>query len=227
MAVRRTHTAATKVFVRSGPEAVVYDLSELDCVTITLPVASRWTSGPHWHESHTEYLQVLEGYAFVRLGLKAGVFGPDDGVIEVPKYTVHEWCRAREDGKQVRVREWTKPADGQKEIFFRSLNSFLTEAQPSAMYRLPAIVPRIIRNWLERWIIPLQLFCIFRACDNWPLFVGDDSGLVSWVFTHILLAAASAVGAILGLKGTYEEYVSVDLRRRAARIDENDTKKSR
>ena len=68
MAISRRQTADVKVFKRSGPEAVVYDLSKTNCVTITLAIGSKWTSQPHWHETHTEFLQILQGRAFVRLG---------------------------------------------------------------------------------------------------------------------------------------------------------------
>jgi len=223
MAIARSHTSDVKIFKRSSPEAVVYDLSKAECVTITLPITSRWTSQPHWHENHTEFLQVLQGRAFVRLGYRAGVYGPEDGVIEVPKYTVHEWHRAggEEDLEDLIVRESTVPEDGQKEIFFRNLNSFLTEPQPSAMYQVPALVPRWVRYRIESWIIPLQLFCIFRTCDNWPLFVGDDSGLISWVVTHVVLEVCSAIGLVLGLRGTYSEYVGTELLARERAITED------
>jgi len=213
------------VFKRSGPEAVVYDLSQTKCVTITLPIGSKWTSQPHWHETHTEFLQILQGRAFVRLGNRAGVYGPGDGVVEVPKYTVHEWHRAApEDREELVVREWTAPEDGQKEAFFRNINSFLTESQPSRMFDAPALTPRSVRSWLENWIIPLQLFCIFRSWDNWPLLVGDDSGLVSWVVTHVVLGVCSIVGSVLGLRGTYADYINDELLARATRKAEDGQK---
>jgi hypothetical protein len=116
------------------------------------------------------------------------------------------------------------PEDGQKEVFFRNLNSFLTEPQPSSMYT-PAIVPKWSTRWLENWIIPLQLFCIFRSWDNWPVLIGDDSRLLSWTVTHLMLGVCSAVGYLLGLRGTYDEYVKKELLLRAT--GEKDGKKSR
>ncbi|KAJ9606020.1 hypothetical protein H2200_009869 [Cladophialophora chaetospira] len=226
MAISRTQTSEVKIFKRSGPEAVLYDLSQTSCVTITLPPGSRWTSQPHWHETHTEYLQILQGRAFVRLGNRTGMYEPGDGVVEVPKYTVHEWHRAAlDDQEELVVREWTVPEDGQKEAFFRNLNSFLTEPQPSGMFNTPAVIPRWVRSWLEKWIIPLQLFCIFRTWDNWPLFVGDDSGLFSWAITHVVLGVSSVFGFVLGLRGTYGEYVNEELLARTRGVE--NTKKTR
>jgi len=209
MATGRRTTIGLKIFDRPGPEAVTYDLSKGDCVTITVPVGSKWTSGPHWHETHTEFLQVLQGRAFIRLGLRAGVYGPEDGVIEVPKYTVHEWHRTegKHDQDFLVVREWTVPSDGQKEMFFRMLNSCLTEAHPQLKYTTPAMTPRWMWSWIESWIVPLQLFCIFRSRDNWPVFVGDDSGWYSWCITHSVLGSASAIGYVFGLQGEYKEYI--------------------
>ena len=224
MATPRRHTADITVFKRSGPEAVVYDLSKANCVTITLPIGSRWSSQLHWHEIHTEFLQIMQGRAFIRLGDRAGVFAPEDGVVEVPKFTVHEWHRAEDgNGEDLVVREWTVPEDGQKEMFFRNLNSFLTEPQPSSMFNTPAIIPAWVRGWVENWIIPLQLFCIFRAWDNWPLFVGDDSGMFSWTVTHMVLGVCSAIGYVLGLRGTYGDYVNEELTLRATRKDAKKT----
>ncbi|OCT49786.1 hypothetical protein CLCR_07594 [Cladophialophora carrionii] len=212
----RRQTVHLKIFERQGPEAVIYDLSDADCVTITLPAASRWTSQLHWHETHTEFLQVLQGRAFVRLGDRAGIHGPEDGVIEVPKYTVHEWHRAADgDRSDLIVREWTMPGDGQKEVFFRNLNSFLTEPQPSSLYDKPSVIPTWGARWLESWIIPLQLCCIFRSWDNWPVLIGDDSRLVIWPATHLVLGFCSSVGFVLGLRGTYDEYVDKALLLRA------------
>ncbi|KAK1216412.1 hypothetical protein PQX77_020965 [Marasmius sp. AFHP31] len=126
-------TAARKssIFTRPLPQAVTYDLSIPDQATITLPPQSTWTSGPHWHETHTEYLQVLSGHAEIRLGGKIlQSVGPDDGVITVPRYTIHEWKRSNFDGPEddLVMREWTDPKDGMKEVFFRSVNGLVLDA---------------------------------------------------------------------------------------------------
>jgi quercetin dioxygenase-like cupin family protein len=209
MNVRRRNTTDIQVFEREGHEAVTYDLSQSDCVTITVPLTSQWTSGPHWHEKHTEYLHILQGRALVRLANATKEYEAGDDIIEVPKYTVHEWQRVPgdNDGQPLVVREWTDPADGQKEIFFRMLNSFLTEANPSSLFTLPFSVPGLLSKWIESWVVMLQLHIIFQSCDNWPVLVGDDSGWRSWTATHLVLTTSSWMGACLGLKGIYIDYV--------------------
>ncbi|KAI1610085.1 hypothetical protein EDD36DRAFT_445475 [Exophiala viscosa] len=233
MAIKRTTTTRIQLFERTGPEAVIYDLSSPGCVTITIPPKSQWTSEAHWHETHTEYLQILHGRAVVRLGQTTGEFGPGDGVIEVPRLTVHEWHRVREGDNQedLVVREWTVPEDGQKEVFFRMLNSFLTEERPASLYTAPRMTPRWVTGWIEPWVVMMQLFAIFRACDNWPVFVGGDTntsggspGLFSWYVTHLVLSVNSWVGYVFGLRGRYREYVAdglLDGRRQPNNRDES------
>lgn len=217
MAIKRTKTSERRGFNRSGPTAVSYDLSRPDSVTISIPPGSLWTSEPHWHETHTEYLEILQGRAYVRLGDGAREYGSQDGVVEVPRFTVHEWHRVAGDASQqdLVVREWTAPADGQKEVFFRALNSFLTEPRPASLFEAPRFLPAWVTGWMENWIVMLQLFVIFRSWDNWPVMVGDDCGLVSWLATHVVLGVCSAIGHVVGLRGLYREYVPDELAVRA------------
>lgn len=209
MAMRRRRTTQLQIFERGGATAVTYDLSQPHRVTITVPNKSTWTSGPHWHENHDEYLQILQGRAIVRLDKQIKELGPEDGIIEVPKYTVHEWRGAPADASQqaLIVREWTVPEDGQKEGFFRMLNSYLTEPQASLLYQPPVLMPRWVERRIERWIVTLQLFIIFRTWDNWPVLYGDDSGWISWITTHVAFGLSSWVGFVFGLHGTYDEYI--------------------
>jgi len=244
MAIKRRTTTENRIFQREGPKAVTYDLSTPDCVTITVPVSSRWTSEPHWHETHTEYLQVLQGRAYVRLGHVCREYGSDDGVVKVPRFTVHEWHRTArpQDQQDLIVREWTAPADGQKEVFFRVLNSFLTEPSPSSLFEVPLQsffalppMPAWVRGWMEDWIVVLQLFVVFRSWDNWPVLglMGDDGGWLwswlSWLATHVVMGVCSAVGHVLGLRGMYSEYVPEELARLVSgeRKTEAKTKKMR
>jgi mannose-6-phosphate isomerase-like protein (cupin superfamily) len=209
MAINRRQTTQFQIFERGGGAAVSYDLSQPHRVTITVPNKSTWTSGPHWHETHDEYLQVLQGRALVSLENQVQEFGPEDGIIEVPKYTVHEWRRAPEIDLQqsLVVREWTVPEDGQKEGFFRMLNSFLTEPQAALLYQPPIAMPEWAERWIERWTVTLQLFIIFRSWDNWPVLYGSDNGWVSWIATHVTFWVASWVGFVFGLHGVYDEYI--------------------
>ena len=236
MAIKRTTTTHIQLFERKGPEAVIYDLSNPECVTITIPPGSQWTSEAHWHETHTEYLQVLHGRAFVRLGDATREFEPADGAIEVPRSTVHEWHRVKADDDQedLVVREWTVPEDGQKEAFFRMLNSFLIEEDPASLYTAPRMTPRWVIGWIEQWVVMMQLFAIFRACDNWPVFVRGDTntnggspGLFSWLVTHFVLNVSSGVGYVFGLRGRYGEYVADGLLDRRRQLDSDESRKGK
>ncbi|KAK6200883.1 hypothetical protein LQW54_009467 [Pestalotiopsis sp. IQ-011] len=102
MPPKRTAYASATAFTRPPPGAVVYDLGIPGQAIITLPAGSTWTSGPHWHEAHTEFLQVLEGAAEIALAgypLMPAVT-PDAGVVTVPRGVVHEWRRARAAGTE-------------------------------------------------------------------------------------------------------------------------------
>lgn len=210
----RTLTKHQSSFNRAGPEAVNYNLSVRNLVTITIPPSSKWTSGPHWHEKHSEYLQIVQGKAIVTLGKSTWIHSPSDGIIEVKRGQIHEWKRY-ENASEVEdliVHEWTDPADGQKEVFFRMLNSFLMESEPQKLHHSLS-APSVV-GWLEQYMIPLQLFVIFAACDNWPVILGQQ-GLLGWTLTHLVLGFATSFGRLfLGLQPQYNEYISSELRNR-------------
>jgi hypothetical protein len=156
-------------------------------------------------------------------------------------FTVHEWHRVwdsranpnDEDDGDLIVREWTAPEDGQKEVFFRMLNSFLTEPHPSSLYEIPSSnilrpAMRITKGFIERWIVTLQLFAIFRAWDNWPVLVGPSNGYFSRLATHVVLGFCSSVGRyMLGLGGLYGEYVDEDLIAKTERSKNETSQKGR
>lgn len=154
----RTDTRTLYSFSRTSQ--ITYDLSpSSNVVTISLPPKSNWTSGLHWHETHTEYLQVIKGKAQITLEGVTKIYGPEDGHVKVDRGARHEWKlapgsddAARDDDQYALVvKEWTDPADGEKEIFFRSLSSVFMEPP-----RLEAM-------------LTLQLFCTFQALDNYPV----------------------------------------------------------
>ncbi|KAK6073464.1 hypothetical protein SCUP515_06799 [Seiridium cupressi] len=127
---QRTDYTTQTIFSRPAPAAVTYDLSIRNQATITLPPKSTWTSGPHWHETHTEFLRVLSGAAEITLsGAVLPSVTRDDGIVTVPRGAVHEWRRSRAaNGEEdLVVREWTHPGDGAKEVFFRNLNGMVLD----------------------------------------------------------------------------------------------------
>lgn len=226
-----TATTTQKIFVRPAPAAVVYDLSVPDQATITVPRGSAWTSGAHWHATHTEFLQVLAGRAAVRLGgAVLPAVGPADGVVVVPRGVVHEWQRsdrgrsrgsgaaaaaagegghgggedgvgaegAEEGGEEedLVVREWTDPKDGQKEAFFRGLNTIILDAVAGRPpYGGGA-------RW-SAWMVEIDLWNLFWRLDNWPVVL-DGAAWPGWIqglATRVVFAGAVWMGWVLGRKG--------------------------
>ncbi|SPJ72438.1 uncharacterized protein FTOL_02166 [Fusarium torulosum] len=97
-------------------------------------------TGLHWHETHTEYLEVVQGYALVTVGNYTSVFSKDDGIITIPRYAIHQYMRAdkTEQGKvgkdvDLIVREWTEPGDGDKEVFFRNIISLMIDKKDTSL----------------------------------------------------------------------------------------------
>ncbi|OTA57669.1 hypothetical protein K449DRAFT_132886 [Hypoxylon sp. EC38] len=204
--VRRPRGADKNTFTRPLPAAVIYDLSVPDQATISVPPRSTWTSGPHWHESHTEFLQVLAGRARITLSGRTFDAGPEDGVVTVPRRAVHEWRRAESpgenegahggeerdgDGDVLVVREWTEPRDGAKEVFFRNLNGLILDAAEGPQSGGSAL-------------LELELWNLFWRADNYPVILGE--GWVGGAATKVVMSAAVVLGWVLGCKGVYEEY---------------------
>lgn len=217
MSPGRTNYAAVPTFTRQGPEAVVYDLSVPGQAKITLPAGSAWSSGPHWHETHTEFLQVLRGAAQVTLaGTVLAAVTAEDGVVTVPRGIVHEWKRssslAREE--ELVVREWTDPRDGDKEVFFRNLNGMILDFVKGReeMSREVDEAKRAM-SWVERyggkWMLENELRCLFWKCDNWPILLRQDSwwpGWAQWAVTKTVLGGSVLLGGCVGRGGVYKEY---------------------
>ncbi|KAI1410895.1 hypothetical protein F5Y13DRAFT_70347 [Hypoxylon sp. FL1857] len=197
---RRPRGADKDTFIREFPAAVVYDLSVPDEATIRVPPRSTWTSGPHWHESHTEFLQVLAGRARITLSGRTFDVGPEDGVVTVPRRAVHEWRRAGSPGEstgereeELVVKEWTEPKDGAKEVFFRNLNGLILDAAADGEKSSGAL-------------LELELWNLFWRADNYPVIL--NSSWIGGIATKIVMGAAVVLGWVLGCKGVYEEYSS-------------------
>ncbi|CZR51067.1 uncharacterized protein PAC_00942 [Phialocephala subalpina] len=210
----RTNTTSRTSFTR--PNSVTYDLpdpsSSSTVVTITLPPGSAWTSGLHWHEKHTEFLQILQGTALITLSNKTQTYDSTSGLITVPRYARHEWRRVSPDGPPLVVQEWTEPGDGEKEVFFRNLSSVIEDETRSGPPR----------EWWLTW----QLFVVFWGLDNWPVLMSAVdvpgfgrllhalglTGWFEWIVTHVVLRVAVLVGGVVGLKSICPEYTPRRLR---------------
>lgn len=140
------------------------------------------------------------------LGDKTAVYGPEDGTITIPRYTLHEFGRADKHpdcvSKDVdlRIREWTSPPDGQKEAFFRNIIGVLNDRDPSA---------GIIGNIK----LLFSMFVVMEEHDTYPVFIKGPAILGSRAqsairrgATYTIRGGLSLVGRLCGFKGTYEEY---------------------
>ncbi|TVY15296.1 hypothetical protein LARI1_G006737 [Lachnellula arida] len=208
MHMRRTNTTTLTTFVR--PTATMTFSSppgSSPITTITLPPRSAWTSGLHWHETHTEFLRVVSGYAWVDISGIARIVSAADGDLVVPRFARHEWRRVgkgdgdgdggEEEEEELVMEEWTEPFDGSKEVFFRNLNSVILD-------------PTRDRGWWVDWWLSLQLLVIFAELDNYPVFWPRshrrESEMVQYLVTHFVLGVAWFLGRALGARGSYEEY---------------------
>lgn len=95
------------------------------------------------------------------------------------------------------MKEWTDPADGQKEVFFRNLSSVILDCTKDG----PP----------SEWWLTWQLFVVFWGLDNYPVFVALAwlpfiGRMLEWALTHIVLFAAVLAGKLVGLKSAYGEY---------------------
>ncbi|OAQ72025.1 cupin, RmlC-type [Pochonia chlamydosporia 170] len=214
-----------KVIERSLPNGVRYDLTSPGYVTISLPPTSTWSSGLHWHESHTEYLKVVRGSIKVRVGTVERIVSAtaaNQPEIKVDKYVWHEWRRAELGGEEVVVIERTDPADGQKALFFWNLNGVILNV-PKMMDEPSSFLsrcPNLIAQLLLTLLIELNLMVIFAHLDNVPAFfnlpnsrlrVGNllPVGILvamEWFVSHFILSMAALLGWLVGLHPVTRHY---------------------
>ncbi|TVY82024.1 hypothetical protein LSUE1_G003323 [Lachnellula suecica] len=196
--MKRTNTTTLTTFVRStATMSFSSPPGSSSITTITLPPHSPWTSGLHWHESHTEFLRVISGRAWVSVSGISRIVSASDGELVVPKFARHEWRRAavgdgsafqeRWNDEELVVEEWTDPFDGEKEVFFRNLNSVIldTVAQPA---------------WWMEWWLSLQLFVVFSEADNYPVFWLHENERIQYLLTHAVLLVARVAVDSYGFK---------------------------
>ncbi|ATY66261.1 Cupin, RmlC-type [Cordyceps militaris] len=215
------------VVTRPLPNAVTYDLTVRDRVTITLPPHSAWSSGLHWHEDHDEYLAVVQGRIHVKLGDEECIVNAGQPEVHIPRHAWHSWRRAEADGNDVVVVERTDPADLQKAVFFWNLNGVVLDAPAldAKMTRLPSW----LRGLLVDWWVTMSLFVIFHHLDNWPVLVnvpeilrplvpGFGQSMVSqvsqkvdWLCTHTTLGLATLVGRLFGVAPVQRRYTPASI----------------
>ncbi|KAH7164890.1 hypothetical protein DER46DRAFT_354132 [Fusarium sp. MPI-SDFR-AT-0072] len=162
-------------------------------------------TGLHWHETHTEYLQVIQGYALVTVGDRTAVFSKDEGIITIPRYTMHQYMRAdkTDEGKvgkdvDLIVREWTEPGDGDKEVFFRNMISLIMDKKDGALGTVGML---------------LSVMTVCWSHDNYPVFWKGPEVFgeavqqrVRRVVTYSLMGCLVLFGRLVGCKPQYPEY---------------------
>ena len=159
---------------------------------ITVPPGSDWSSLLHWHETHREFLEIVQGTALVTVGSTTRSYTASDGVITVERGVLHEWQRDPDDKQVLVVEEWTDPADGEKELFFRNLCSSMLDLKVHKL-QMGGLAGRLPLDWVD----VLQIFVIFGAYDNYPVMY---RGPLMKVSTRIVLFLTGWIGLALGFK---------------------------
>lgn len=199
----------TQAIVRQGTDAVVYYVpcaplnanERILKTTITLPRRSRWSSGLHFHTSHTEYLRLVRGSLFVELDGEVKILSAAAGgqvsdrtgevvksglEIVVNRYARHNWGRAEGywvDRKLHLHRTLVHPEDVGDEVIVEEWTDPSDITKPLFFWNLNGIItaplgtplPRmqaLARLLLGSWWIAFQLLIIFWDFDNWPVFFG-------------------------------------------------------
>jgi uncharacterized RmlC-like cupin family protein len=219
------------IITRGLPNAVVYNLSDQFQTTITLPPGSTWTSGLHWHETHTEYLRLVKGTIRVQLGNTTSIISADATTepveVKVDRFVWHEWSRAVPHGEEVIVIERTDPADHEKHLFFYNLNGVILQAQRMTK---PELLPAWLFGLIMDFWVTFNLFLIFCTLDNFPSFLNlpgrlqqrgitlkEESATLRAVRTvemhisHIVLGTASLVGSMISLQAVKENFTPQEL----------------
>ena len=188
---------------------------------LTLPPKSTFSTGLHWHETHEEYLFVLQGKALITVEDVTRVIGREDGVQEVKRGVIHGFSRAdspalsrqrlheiqqqqqQRNGddswmsEDVIVLEFTSPADPLKEVMFRNgVSAFLAN---DSQLSLP-LIARILVN--------------MGTLDQYPLIIPagvPGSIFLSWAMVHALFGISVPVLKWWGFRGWEREWTPEEL----------------
>ena len=107
--------------------------------------------------------------------------------------------------------EWTDPADGQKEMFFRNISSTMAEPR----YRSNGRVVRLGELWRQ-----VQIMCVMWELDNYVVFVdfggwkGGFRQAVESGVTYAVMGGLMLLGRLFGCRGVNQEYTPEHLVKR-------------
>lgn len=182
----------------TGSMEISHPRDDQRSVTLTMTHGTSAKTGLHWHEQKTEYLQVLQGRALVRIGNDTAVFTADNGTITIPRFVIHEYGRAdlgaiTSNDPDLRIREWVEPADGSKEVFFRNIMGVINDREGGVLGKVKMLV---------------AVFTVMWDHDNYIVVVEGPSWLRRGV-TYAVLGAVSFLGRCCGFKGSDEKYAKV------------------
>jgi hypothetical protein len=199
--------AGTRAILRPGHEAVAYHIPIFPSTddgtplksTIALPRHSAWTSGLHFHATHTEYLRLVKGAVFVELNGKTKLISALAGgelkatgqlvqpglTIEVPRYAFHSWGRLEHNNDSARSRRRVQkdflPEDWSEEVVVEEWTNPSDIAKSLFFWNLNGILtvpgdtiqPKrqsIAKALLGSLWVDLKLFVVFWELGNWPVF---------------------------------------------------------
>lgn len=214
-----------------------FNTSSIPPTIINFHVGSEISTQYHWHTRHTEYIHVISGAALIMVSGVSKIYTAKDGAAQVPRYARHEWMRfdrpahllsngqreaqeayfrdhgeeelERLRGEDLIAEEWTDPADGQKEIFFRNLFSTALEPQYESNV-----------SWLGELWKTLQIMCVMWEMDNYLVLVdfggwrGGWRALVEAAFTYAVIGCMMTLGWLCGCRAVSEEYTPKHLMKR-------------
>lgn len=131
-------------------------------------------------------------------------YTPADDTIRIDRFVIHEWKRASVNGEEVVVQEWTDPADGAKEVFFRNLNSAILDAD---MERVG------VAKWIPAsWWMELQILTICAGMDNYPILVEAwGTWMAMRTLMIVILKTVALLCSFMGFRAWYEEYTPARL----------------
>lgn len=221
----------------SFPPPAALNIPAIPPTIINFHVGSELSTQLHWHTTHTEYVRVTSGAALIMVSGISKIYMAKDGAAQVPRYARHEWMRFdrpadllsegqrkaqeayfREHGKEdieklkgedLVAEEWTDPADGQKEIFFRNLFSTVSELQYQSS-----------KFWLGELWKTLQIMCVMWEMDNYLVFVdfggwrGGWRALLEEAMTYAVMGCMMILGVLCGCRAVNEEYTPKHLIKR-------------
>ncbi len=198
----------TQAILRPGAEAVAYHIpvsppsSSFPVLksTIALPRRSRWTSGLHFHTTHTEYLRLIQGAIFVELDGRQMILSAKAGgqvswahsrelineglVIKVDKFARHNWGRAEgymNSRKLATCVPIVYPEDIDEEVIVEEWTDPADISKALFFWNLNGFLTApqnsqlptrqsVLRLILGPLWVPFNLFIIFWELDNWPVF---------------------------------------------------------